>query len=369
MTIALLHAYRAANRGDARLVDLSRRLVREATGTEPLILALDPQGLGPGARSVLSSPARLRAGGAAVLSGNAVTARLGRSLLDLPRPCDLSAAIGIGGGYLRATTPTTELAVRGHHLPQLRLVATMGRRGAYLPLSVGPFRRGLGRTVRRLLAAPAWVATRDDRSTRYLAGWANTWRLPDLAACRLGVDRPRHRPGDADIIGVILRYLPGSDLGFAAVSMLENRGFKARFGVQSTAGPSDDDRPFYRARGVLDGAEDVGLLLDDVEHRPSVIMAGRLHAALDAIAAGIPTVHLGYGRKSVGTFDDLGLGDWVFDAWTAHPAHVADAVEALAADPGPYWDRLSGRFDHLAASWDRLGASIEALAALPGRRR
>lgn len=364
MNIALVHAYRAANRGDGWLVELSRQLVRDATGTEPTVYALDPTGLGPDAKAVLPPPLRPRAAVSAVLSMTAGSARWSSHVLQLPDPEELTAAIGLGGGYLRSLDPVHELIFRAHHLPQLRLVARMGPRGAYLPVSVGPFRRGLGRLVRRELGSVGWIATRDDRSARYLSGHASPWRVPDLAACRVGVQQPTFEAGEAGVIGVVLRSLGHSDLGFSAVSILEQRGFKPRFGIQSSSGRTNDDRPHYARRGVLNQAEDFGDLLRSGP-RPAVILAGRLHAALDAIAAGYPTIHLGYERKSVGAFNDLGLGDYVVDAWSGRADDLADRLAALAADPEPYWERLSGRFDALACAWDDIGSRIAELVTAP----
>ncbi len=360
MTVALVHAYRAANRGDGWLVDLSRQLLREATGLEPIVYALDPAGMGDRARAIIQTPFRARAGLSAVTSATSRSAELGRRFLDLPDPADLTAAVGLGGGYLRSADPVHELIFRAHHLPQLRLVAAMGGNGAYLPVSVGPFRRGLGRTVRRQLASVSWVATRDDRSQRYLAGWATAERCPDLAACRLGVDRPSLTPGADGVVAVALRSLPNSTAGFDAVSLLERRGFKIRLGVQSSSGRTNDDRTFYAAHGVLEDAEDFGDLLA-TEPRPSVVLAGRLHAALAAIAAGYPTVHLGYERKSAGAFADLGLSDYVVDAWTGRADAVADLVGRLVEDPTTYWNRLGDRFDDLERSWKGLVAKVERL--------
>ena len=368
MTIALVHAYRATNRGDGWLVELSQQLIRDATGEEPIVYALDPTGMGDRARAVIPSPFRLRAGISAMTSVAARSARIGRSLLDLPDPADLTAAIGLGGGYLRSADPMHELIFRAHHLPQLRLVAAMADRGAYLPVSVGPFRRGLGRTVRRQLASVSWVATRDDRSQRYLTGWAAAQRTPDLAACRLGIDRPELRCGDHGVIGVALRSLARTDIGFDAVADLERRGYRIRLGVQSSSGRTNDDRSFYADHGVLAEAEDFGTLLS-TGPRPSVVLAGRLHAALAAIAAGYPTVHVGYERKSAGAFADLGLSDYVVDAWSGRPELVADLVAGLADDPRPYWDRLADHFDDLARAWDRLAGQVAQLSEPATRRR
>ena len=364
MTIALVHAYRVANRGDGWLVELASRLVREATGVEPIVYALDPTGMGPEAQAVFPPPLRPRALLTAGLSASEGASRAVPTVTALPHPDEIDAAIGLGGGYLRSMDPMHELIFRAHHLPQLRLVAAMGERGAYLPVSVGPFRRGLGRLVRRQLGSVAWVASRDDRSHRYLRGWAPTVRRPDLAACAIGVARPTLDPGHDDVIGVALRSLPGTDLGLAAVTDLEQRGFKTRFGIQSSSGRTNDDRRFYAERGVLDAAEDFGLLLSG-SPRPTVMIAGRLHAALDAIAAGIPTVHLGYERKSAGAFADLGLGRYQVDAWGGTPDQVTDLVVELADDPGPYWTALQNRFDALAGAWDDLRHRVAALAS-PG---
>lgn len=368
LTVALLHAYRAANRGDGWLVSLSRQLVSEATGLDPVVYALDPDGMGDGARAVFPPPLRMRAAISLVTSSIGPLGPAGRRIIDLPHPDELTAAIGIGGGYFRGADPIHELVFRAHHLPQLRLVAAMGTSGAYLPVSVGPFRRGLGRLVRRLLGEVGWVATRDDRSARYLAGWANGWRLPDLAACRLGIDRPSLQRGTDHVVAVALRSLPHSNLGYETVTVLEERGFKIRLGVQSSSGRTNDDRSFYEARGLLDQAEDFGEVLT-VGPRPAVVLAGRLHAALGAIAAGYPTIHLGYERKSAGAFADLGLTDYVVDAWTGEPRPLADLVTSLATDPEPYWERLAERFDALAAAWTDLCGRVEQVCSSPRRSR
>lgn len=368
MTVALVHAYRTANRGDGWLVELSRQLIREATGIEPAVYALDPSNMGNQATAIIQAPFKVRAGVSAITSTTARSAKVGRRFLELPDPADLIAAIGLGGGYLRSSDPVHELIFRAHHLPQLRLVATMGPNGAYLPISVGPFRRGLGKTVRRQLSSVSWVATRDDRSQRYLTGWARAQRYPDLAACRIGIDRPELRHGTDGVVAVALRSLLHSNVGSQAVSLLEQRGFKTRFGIQSSSGRTNDDRSFYAEQGTLSGAVDFGTLLS-TDPRPSVVLAGRLHAAIEAIAAGYPTVHLGYERKSLGAFTDLGLADYVVDAWTASPELVASLVADLAEDPGPYWDRLADQFDDLERSWRDLGERIQRLCEPTGARR
>ena len=146
-----------------------------------------------------------------------------------------------------------------------------------------------------------------------------------------------------------LRAIRRSPL-FATVAILEDRGYKLRYGIQASAGRNNDDRQLYARRGVADQAEDFGLVLAS-EPAPSVILAGRLHAALEAIAAGYPAIHIGYERKSAGAFGDLGLADYTVDAWTGSPEMLADRVQALAADPGPYWDRVGESLDSLALAW------------------
>ncbi|MEM7339989.1 MAG: hypothetical protein AAF467_15140 [Actinomycetota bacterium] len=364
MPVALLHAYRAANRGDRWLVELSRTLVADAAGCDPIIYALDPHGMGPDTRQVLASPTRLRAAFAAGASTVPHLQPVARTVAQLPAPDDLDAVIGIGGGYLRSNDPVHELVFRAHHLPQLQLIAQLGARGAYLPVSVGPFRRGLGRVVRRTLGEVAWVAVRDDRSARYLGGWARTRRAPDLGACWIGRTRPALAPGDPGVAGIALRALRGTSLGVDTIEALTLRGVKTRFGLQSDHGRTNDDRAFYAAAGITD-AVGFGELLA-TEPRPGVMLAGRLHAALEAIAAGIPTIHLGYERKSFGAYADLGLPDHVVDPWTTTADDLADRIEALAADPEPYWAALTDRFGALEQSWNDLGEAVHQLVSRRG---
>lgn len=364
MPVALLHAYRAANRGDRWLVELSRALVGDALGCDPIVYALDPHGMGPDTEQVLAAPTRLRAAATAASSAIPALQPVARRVAQLPAPSELDAAIGIGGGYLRSNDPVHELVFRAHHLPQLQLISQLGDRGAYLPVSVGPFRRGLGRVVRRHLGATAWVAVRDDRSARYLGGWARPVREPDLGACWIGRCRPALDAGDPGVVGVALRGLRGTNLGVDTIEALTQRGMKTRFGLQSDHGRTNDDRAFYASAGIV-GAVGFGDLLSS-DPRPAVVVAGRLHAALEAVAAGIPTIHLGYERKSFGAYADLGLPDYVVDPWQANADDVADLVLRLADDPEPYWAALSSRFDALGHSWDRLGDAVQGLVA---RRR
>jgi len=360
MRIALLHAYRTANRGDGWLVELSKRLVRDATGTNPEVYALDPAGMGPNAHHVIRNPLRTRAALIAAASTVPGMKPISSRLVNLPNAQDLTAAIGIGGGYLRCMDPVHEAILRAHHMPQLDLIAAMGSRGAYLPVSIGPFRPRLGKRVRNALGRAAWVCTRDDPSTRYLGARANSVRIPDLAACMIGVERNAPVVGEPGVIGVALRSLHHSSIGLEAIKQLGERGYTIRFGIQSNVGRTNSDDNFYRSQGIGDDLCDFGTMLATAP-TPSVVIAGRLHGALEAVASGFPTVHLGYERKSDGAFSDLGLGSWVVDAWGGTATDLVDRVESLVADPSPYWDQLSANVDSLAGSWYRLADMVAGL--------
>lgn len=361
--IALLHGYRASNRGDGWLVQLAQDAVHDALGEEAVTYAVDPTNMPGDTRSVLGGGNKVRALAAAGLT--VIPGSLSRSInsrvVGIPRPAECSAAFGVGGAYLRANDAVHEVVVRSHHLPQLQLLSELGPRAGYLPISVGPFRKGLFQRVRRELSTLGFVAVRDDRSASELCGLPNVHRIPDLAALSLGSTRPQLGATNDGSVAIAVRALAGTDLGMDVGKQLATQGKMVRYGVQSSVGRTNDDTKLYDEAGVLSEAEDFGDLLASPD-RPAVVIAGRLHAALAALSAGYPTIHLGYERKSWGAFADLGLDDWVLHAWKAEPAQVIELAEGLIADPSEYWSRLERSFDGLSRRREQLVELIAAAA-------
>ena len=351
--IGLFHAYRAANRGDGWLVSLAQDVIEAACGDRAVTFALDPTNMPGETRRVLDRQRPIRASVAAGLTFLPATDRATRSVVGLPSPDEVSFGFGVGGAYLRSNDRVHELVVRSHQLPQLDLLAELGDRAAYLPISIGPFRSGLRARVEDRLRQVGLVAVRDDVSARELGHLPNVVRIPDLAVLNVGQTRPERRVGEPGVVAVAVRALSGSNLGMEAAASLAARGRTVRYGIQSSVGRTNDDTQLYASAGVLDEATDLPSVLGS-SPAPSVVIAGRLHAALHSIAAGFPTIHIGYERKSWGAYRDLGLDHWVVNAWDTSPDELVALVDELEREPGAYWESL-------LASCTRIDAGRTAL--------
>jgi polysaccharide pyruvyl transferase WcaK-like protein len=78
-----------------------------------------------------------------------------------------------------------------------------------------------------------------------------------------------------------------------------------------------------------------------------VAISVRLHGALQAINAGIPTIHLSYERKGYGAYTDLGIKKWVHSVHDFSPETVADQARELLRDPSEYWARIHDQVETL----------------------
>ena len=349
--IVLLHGYRAQNRGDAWLVELAQEVVEAATGATPITFAVDPSNMPGDTRAVLDG-SRNRAAAATATSYLPLVSGLSSRLVGLPSPDEVEAAFGVGGAYLRTNDLTHEFVLRSHHVQQLDLMSAIGR-SVYLPVSIGPFRPLIRRRVERKLRTVGLVAVRDDVSFAELEHLPNVHRVPDLAVLSVGRNEPGLAARAPGTVAIAVRALKGTDLGVDVGAELTRSGRSVVYGVQSSVGRTNDDTELYERAGGLREARDFGEVLSD-NPGPSVVIAGRLHAALAGIAAGIPTIHLGYERKSWGAYRDLGLERWVVNSWTATTEQVLALVEELERDPQQYWDALSNRFEFLQSEWSRL---------------
>lgn len=365
--IGILHAYSRTNSGDGLLVDLTlERLGRAGVAVDDVLLvALDPESfpevprrapMGVRGRGVSADlvPAAWRS---AAVATSAVTHR---PLGDLARrlaECD--ALVAVGGGYLRAVDLVSSVGTALNHLPQLVAAGHSGRPTLYLPQSIGPLRGPVGEAVRRGLRRIDAVCVRDRWSAAELAGLPGLHQLPDLAVLDLaerfdGLERAR--PGGA--VGFVARQVPHAD-GYEAVvrRVADGFGADAVWAVQTEGDRTKSDAVHYERLGI----SAAGALADMLAaRRLSVVVSVRLHGALMALRAGVPAVHLAYDRKGPAAFADLGLDEWCFDVRALSAPALAEAVRSLAADPGPYWDKVAGRIGELRAASARLDELVRA---------
>jgi polysaccharide pyruvyl transferase WcaK-like protein len=355
-TIGVLHAYSRTNAGDGLLVDLTiDRLARLGLGLDDVFLvALDPDsfpevphrtGIGTRGRGVSWDlvPAARRGGALAVSA--LVQRRVGEVARALDR-CD--GLVAVGGGYLRAVDVTSSVGTALNHLPQLLAAARSKVPSFYLPQSIGPLRGPVGSAVARALRHLDAVCARDRWSAAELGSVPGLRRIPDLAVLELG-----ERWDDVALalapaggrVGFVARQV-GHAGGYEDVvrSLAADLGDRAVWAVQTAGDPTKSDAVHYSRIGVTAGGSLTDLLATgDL----SVVVSVRLHGALMALRAGVPAVHLAYDRKGPAAFADLGLSDWCFDVRSIDRSALAAAVAGLVADPGPYWDQLSGEVPQL----------------------
>ncbi|MDF2916475.1 MAG: hypothetical protein K0S70_692 [Microbacterium sp.] len=313
--VLILHAYSAENAGDGLLVTETIDLVRAAVPRAELTM-------------IASQPDTFESVDAEIYP--AVPTRRGwnrdtRAILKQIDMFDL--VVAVGGGYLRMGTAVEAAKTALVHLPQLWSASRTKAPTVYLSQSVGPARLGTRAIIQALLRRIDVVMLRDDRSVAEFGG-PTSQRTPDLATARVAGGRQ-----------VGAEVLPIPVLSIRAVRGKVSPGLyelARRLGeydgyVQSTTS-GNDDRP---AAATLSPRENVarGVLMTP-GHRPRVVIAVRLHAALMALAAGHYVIHLAYERKGFGAFDDLGLNDWVFSVNTFDPNRVAQLAKKLLSEPG-----------------------------------
>jgi polysaccharide pyruvyl transferase WcaK-like protein len=365
--IGILHVYSRSNSGDGLLVDLTlERLARCGVDRDDVVLvALDPDsfsevprraGIGTRGRGLDWDlvPAAGRAG--ALLAAAATRRPLGAVAHDLAQ-CD--ALVAVGGGYLRAVDVTSSIGTALNHLPQLAAAARSPVRSLYLPQSIGPLLGPVGAAVRRWLGSIDAVCVRDPWSFRDVGGRDGVHRIPDLAVLDMAeraaaiVRVPR-----GGRVGFVARQLGHGDGYERAVSgVADELGDRAVWAVQTAGDRTKSDAVYYERLGVAAGGGLVELL---AAQELSVVVSVRLHGALMAIAAGVPAIHLAYDRKGPGAFADLGLDEWCLDVRHLDRASLRAAVDALAGDAGPYWERFDANADGLVDSSRRLDGLVRA---------
>lgn len=309
MRVTILHGYSAENAGDGLLIEEAVELVREAFGeaTEIVVFMRYPASIDdPGFRVVCS---RWR-------SRTAWT-----YVRELATLSDSDLVMAVGGGYLRFGRALESVKTSFAHLPQLCAAAVATAPSVYLPQSVGPLRFGTRRTLNGLLGRIDQVIVRDDRSRDELSRVA-TRRMPDMALLGFS-DRMATQEVDPVPVLSVRRVSNRAAPRIARLARLlgEYDGY-----VQSTVAGNDDTR--HMAALAPRTTLPRGHLMDEPPVS-RVVIAVRLHAALMALRAGHYVVHLAYERKGFGAFEDLGLGEYVFNVNGFDPSLVEAVARSL----------------------------------------
>ncbi|HEX9992019.1 MAG TPA: polysaccharide pyruvyl transferase family protein [Acidimicrobiales bacterium] len=257
----------------------------------------------------------------------------------------------------------------------------------YYAPSAGPFRLRLLNPVRRALfrrlARP--LAVREERSAvhlRELLGPAAPVEVTaDSALQRRLPPAPREDGDDRFVVAVsALRWRwpghPDPDGAQAAydaavvagLAHLADRRPDAhlRFFPQ-LYGARHSDVPYLRSlaerlpAGTSWEVVDPGLDSDGQQRllgASDLVLAGRYHPQVFAVAAGVPGVCVAYEHKARGLMEAVGLGDLVIDAATVTPAGLAKAFDRVLDER----DAIAARLREAAAHLERRSARTTTMA-------
>ena len=366
MKIVILHAYSATNSGDGLLVDEAIALCRAAhIDPDIVVLALDPESFSLPGIDVIhpftglpTTPSSVR-----VLSGALASwlrgARLPRSTRAVVESSD--RVVGVGGGYLRGGNPAELLKMLLAHAPQLP--TSSYPRTVYLPQSVGPLRFGSAAILRGRIARVGQLDLRDGRSMRELAAIGNTTRITDSALLGIagGLDESARVASGTAGIGLVARALHASGArrdGYEASLQLIHQTDGAIPLVQASA-RGNDDAAFYKALGWQGEFPTLRVATSkDSPGRPGAVISVRLHGAIQSIRNGVPAVHLSYERKGWGAYEDLGLPEFVHNAFDFDPDLVIRQAESLRDDSSSYWAAVDRALPQLSMSRNQVVAQL-----------
>lgn len=370
MRYVIAHAYSSTNSGDGLLVEEAIHLIEEVDErAEITVLALDPDSFTDranvrfvhpftGEARSASNTTVLRAALTSVLRGFRLPQGTSR-LLD-----EADLIVGVGGGYMRGANAVEALKMVLAHLPQLATANRSATPAVYLPQSVGALRWGTRALVRAHGTKVVWHA-RDDRSLSLLDGSATVRRTPDTAVLPLGsmtVDpcTPAATEGSA-MIGLVARGLHSTRARMARYVEAIRRiaaALNARPLLQASARGNNDDRFYSETLGRVAKSSLIEATSSTADDRPHVIVSVRLHGAIQSIRNGVPAIHLSYERKGWGAYEDLGIADYVHNAFDFDPDLVRNQALALSTDSSGYWNAVAERAAHIRAAREILLADL-----------
>lgn len=314
MKVVLLHAYSGNNLGDGFLVEAALEIIQSAFPTQKIdftICASDPSSFEHlNAKIVSSMPGFF-----------GYSFEFLRTLGELSQ---FDIIVGVGGGYLRASSCKEFLKTLLVHGPQIWAAGKSSTYSVYLPQSVGP----LYAPTSRILAV--WVRSidkfwvRDDRSLLDLGFDNKIERSSDMAVLTI----PPRTGADVDPTPVLSVRAVRGVVPKSVFDLAQKLGqFDGH--IQSTVSSNNDTEVMLslRPRRLLTKSE-----LFDQSKKKRVVIAVRLHAALMALAAGHYVIHLSYERKGFAAFKDLGLESYVHNVFNFSAASVSRQARKFLFD-------------------------------------
>jgi polysaccharide pyruvyl transferase WcaK-like protein len=273
------------------------------------------------------------------------------AFVDVVTRADLIIATGMGGINDNFAYSATEI------LDVFRLALHFGARAAMMGQGFGPLQDGrLRRHARTVLRRINVIALREKRVGPRLLGElgvaADRVMITGDDAVELAYERRPDHLGDG--LGINLRRATYAGVDSAVMDRLRPilHGAAARLDAPLVAVPishvaGEEDEETIRMLIDGDGAcaqhthfDDITAAAVDRVHRCRVVVAGSYHAAVFALASGIPVVALSnsryYSDKFLGLADQFGQGCTVIDLTDSHLRDRLETAIAAAWTSAPH---------------------------------
>ncbi len=410
MKILLSHAYSRHNAGDAALLSVLIRDVRDVfPGAELTVLMMDEVQPGetfdevpvrpfPTHQSLhrFSSRAAKLGDCLVTLATTALAVRvpavahrrfIGRRLAEYIRLCRGSdLVVCVGGGYLRGKPAWSSTFELGLLLQPLVLYRWMGIPTVLYGQSIGPFATRAQRWMAgRVLRQTDLVIAREDISLGILAGLGATANVRRSVDCGFAFDTPAEvdlrtrigAPRDRPLVGVTVRQWldpAGQDRYERAVAAMadaavEEFGATVVFVPQVTSERQGDDDRVAGRRVAARMRCSASVLDDRPDHHTVKAMYGgldllvgtRFHSVIFAMTASVPVLAIEYEHKTSGIMHDLGLDEWVYDIATVDGDTLVAGLRRLFARRAEVVAQLAERMPAYQA---RARETKHALAAV-----
>ncbi len=289
-------------------------------------------------------------------------ARIARAVSTSEQSALLEPLLSAGVIAYTGGTSLTENYDLKAKLFDLQIAALLGKTLAFLPQSAGPFRRPETRSMlRRIFRAADLVLVRDARSHGYVldvgAAPARSEVLPDMAFALVvpPADWPA-RNGHAPKLAVSVRswshfaeLTPEEGMRRyveavqeAVTRVVRDGGARVSFVSTCQGRPeywTDDSALAVEIAAGLDPDVRSAVVVDREPRTPEellehlagfdAMLSTRLHGAILAVCAGVPTLPIAYEFKTREVWGQLGLDEWVIDIGDVDRDGLADAVTRL----------------------------------------
>lgn len=359
--VLIINGYSASNRGDGLLVELARDLVID--GSKDISVEVSAAVMDPGSFneidgveiiSTFRSHDRLSliiGGFVALLTCGKVG--FSKEYRNAMRQADL--ILSVGGAYHRGADLVELIKSALAHGSQARTVHASRKPWILLPQSIGPLPKAYYAFLKGIIRTATAVFARDDITFAELSPSRNLFRTPDSAILALGTEQRKQHISSGSDVGLVIRELPRPGTYVESLRLLiEGNPFNWKPLVQSSFS-GNDDRPFYSAFS-LEPKESLHEVLE--EQNLGLVVSVRLHGALESIMKGVPAIHLSYERKGFSAYQDLGLGEYVFDARDFDPDKIASKIQEVLSDPQSYWSHVENSLPQIRDSREAVTATI-----------